>query len=257
MSSTRGLEGARFLVKPGESTLTGNIYTGLYEFRAMAFLLHLLRPGDLFIDVGANLGSYTLLACAARGARGMAFEPVPSSFARLVENLRLNAIEDRVRCLSQAVGAEPGTLAFRADRHAQNRPLAPGEQCANPIQVPLTTLDQALAGEEPFLLKIDVEGYETAVIQGAQQTLQRPSLHAVIMELKGRGSRYGFDEARALGKMLDLGFQTFTYQPFRRALIDLNGKTSPSANTLFIRDISRVEERLRTAPPIRLHGKEF
>ena len=63
------VNGSKFLVKPGETGLTGNIYTGLHEFADMAFLLHVLREDDLFIDVGANVGSYSILACAAIGAR--------------------------------------------------------------------------------------------------------------------------------------------------------------------------------------------
>jgi hypothetical protein len=58
--------------------LTGNLYAGLHEFSEMGFLLHLLRQNDLFVDVGANLGSYTVLASAVCQARNIAFEPVPA-----------------------------------------------------------------------------------------------------------------------------------------------------------------------------------
>ena len=59
---------------------TGNIYTGLHEFEDMMFLLHLLRPGDIFVDAGANIGSYTVLASAVVGAKSISFEPVPPLF---------------------------------------------------------------------------------------------------------------------------------------------------------------------------------
>ena len=62
------INGSRFLVRAGETGLTGNVYTGLHEFQDMGFLLHVLGDGDLFIDVGANVGSYTILACSSRGA---------------------------------------------------------------------------------------------------------------------------------------------------------------------------------------------
>ena len=54
------IEGTRLAVKRGMTGATGNIYTGLHDFPEMAFLLHFLRPGDLFYDVGANVGSYTV-----------------------------------------------------------------------------------------------------------------------------------------------------------------------------------------------------
>src|SRR5947209_1032427 len=56
------VQGSRLLVRRGMTGATGNIYTGLHEFEEMAFTLHLLRPGELFVDVGANVGVYTVLA---------------------------------------------------------------------------------------------------------------------------------------------------------------------------------------------------
>ena len=59
------IHGAKFSVAKGEETPTGNVYYGLTEFTDMCFLLHALRALDQFADVGVNLGSYTILACAA------------------------------------------------------------------------------------------------------------------------------------------------------------------------------------------------
>jgi FkbM family methyltransferase len=248
------INGSRFLARPGETGITGNIYTGLHEFADMGFLLHFLRPGDLFVDVGANVGSYTILACAAAGARGIAFEPVPATHQRLRDNVRLNELEERVRCLNMGVGARPGTLAFTRDRDATNHALAPGERAANAIDVEVTSLDVALAGEAPVLMKIDVEGYETPVIEGARETLSRPSLATVIMELNGSGLRYGFDEAAILAQMAALGFGTYSYDPLERRLVELDGKNLESGNTLFVRDKSRTLERLADAPEVLIHG---
>src|ERR1700740_1717867 len=84
------IEGTKFFVRSHELGLTGNIYAGLHEFVDMGFLLHFVRSGDLFVDVGSNVGTYTILACGARGARGYAIEPVPGTFERLMRNIRLN-----------------------------------------------------------------------------------------------------------------------------------------------------------------------
>ena len=91
------MNNARVVVRTGETGFTGNIYCGLDEFQDMAFLLHALRKEDLFVDIGANVGSYTLLACSAIGAKGYCVEPVPSTYHRLMVNIRYNApsISDR------------------------------------------------------------------------------------------------------------------------------------------------------------------
>lgn len=152
------VNGSKFLVRTGETGLTGNIYTGLHEFPDMGFLLHFLRADDLFVDIGANVGSYTILACSAVGARGVAFEPVPSTYERLVENMRLNHLDDKVKCINKGVGAQQGTIAFTSDSDTTNHALASGEQCNNKVTVEVTSLDTALGGADPLLIKIDVEG---------------------------------------------------------------------------------------------------
>ena len=249
--------GSRFLVRTGETGLTGNIYTGLHEFADMGYLLHVLRDSDLFVDVGANVGSYTILACAVVGARGYAFEPVPDTYDRLVENVRLNHVESRVTCLKVGVGSVEGVVSFTSGEDTTNHVVISGEKDPDAIDVRMCTLDSVLEGESPAVAKIDVEGFETPALEGAQKTLNKASLHSVIMELNGSGSRYGYDESRILEIMSDHGFKTYSYDPLDRSLIKLAGKSLASGNTLFIRDLSVVAERFASAPKVRIFGKEF
>ena len=135
------INGSRFLVRTGETGLTGNIYTGLHEFSDMGFLLHFLRDEDLFIDVGANVSSYTILACSVAGARAYAFEPVPSTYNRLTENMRLNHLDNKVKYVNKGVGTQQGSIAFTSDRDTMNHALAHGEQSSNTINIDVISLD--------------------------------------------------------------------------------------------------------------------
>ena len=65
------------------------------------------------------------------------------------------------------------------------------------------------------------------VLEGAQDTLKKETLHSVILELNGSGSRYGYDESQILEMMFDHGFKTYSYNPLNRTLINLEGKQSP------------------------------
>ena len=251
------VNGSKFLVRTGETGLTGNIYTGLHEFPEMGFLLHVITDKDLFVDVGANVGSYTLLACSAVGARGYAFEPAPATFKRLIENVRLNHLESRVKCYNVAVGSEKSVIQFTSDMDTVNHVIAEGEIHSNVISVEVTTLDEILLDESPTFIKIDVEGFETPVLEGATQTLNKKSLNAVIMELNGSGNKYGYDEVKILAKMFDFGFKTYSYDPFNRELINLNGKNLNSGNTIFIREEAAILERVKRAPKVKIHGKSF
>ncbi|MFO0013002.1 MAG: FkbM family methyltransferase [Planctomycetota bacterium] len=223
----------------------------------MGFLLHFLRQDDLFIDVGANVGSYTILACAAIGADGVAYEPVPNTYRRLVENMRINHLEGKVECVNQGVGAKQGTVDFTSDSDTMNHAIASDERCDNKITVEVTSLDASLHNKAPSLIKIDVEGFETAVLEGARQTLMNPTVNALIMELNGSGSRYGFDESLIVETMLGYGFRTFSYDPLSRSLIHLDGKNLGSGNTLFLRDRTFVEDRLKHAPSVTIFGRQF
>lgn len=88
------------------------------------------------------------------------------------------------------------------------------------------------------------------VLRGANRTLYEPGLKAVVMELNGSGARYGYDETEILKLMRDHGFETFSYDPFSRGLIDINGKNSSSGNTLFVRDLESVSARLHAAEKV-------
>src|SRR5207244_1161396 len=103
---------SKSLVHRGMHGATGNIYVGLHEFEQMDFLLHFLRSEDTFIDVGANVGSYTVLASAVVGAKTIAFEPMESEYKGLMANIELNGIAHLVDARNIAVGARQGSVTF-------------------------------------------------------------------------------------------------------------------------------------------------
>ena len=135
-----------------------------------------------------------------------------------------------------------------------NHVIAADETSENVISVKQSTLDDEL-DSAPLCIKIDVEGYETPTLQGGLNTLKNKGLCAVIMELNGSGNRYGYDEDKILGLMSSYGFKPYAYTPFERRLIPLKGKnTIGTGNTLFIRDRALIQERIKTARGIKVHG---
>ena len=232
------MAGAKLVARRGMTGATGNIYCGLHEFYEMGFLLHLLRADDLFVDVGANVGSYTVLAAAVCGARAIAVEPDPGSLTALKRNLRANAIEARVECVEAAAGASVGVVRFTSGRDTMNHVAAAVDGPAR--EVALTTLDALVAGRRPALIKIDVEGYEAEVLAGASATLASEDLLAVMTESASKDVHARLESA---------GFQRRRYDPFARAWRAAEGKASPYAlNSLFVRDADAVMARLCAAP---------
>ncbi len=234
--------GVRLIARRGGNA-TGHIYSGLHWLSEMSFCFHLLRPGDVFVDVGANIGTYSLPA-AARGAKVVAFEPGPEAFAELTANIRLNHLPIDAR--NQAVGAEAGVLPFSIGQDTVNHAALPGEPFR---EVPVVALDDVI--DTAFLVKIDVEGFEGAVMAGGPRILQGAT--AVIMELGGGGALYGYDEDAIREQMRRWGFEAVGYDPFKRTL------TGPAAgeDAMFVRDRECVVERLRSATALRVLGRDL
>ena len=243
------------LVEPGMTGATGNVYAGLHEFQDMAFVLHLLRQGDGFVDVGANVGAYTVLAGGV-GATCISVEPIRVAFDHLLRNVNLNGIRDTVEAYNIGLAARPGTLRFTEGFDTVNHVAAgPGGDGAAYVEVEVSTLDIVAANIQPVLIKIDVEGFETEVIAGARKVLSKGSLLAVIMELNGSGSRYNYDEHKLYQLMLGHGFTPCAYDPMTRSLQALKGKNEVAGNTLFVKDLEEAARRLAAAPAFKVNGE--
>lgn len=248
------INGAKLVVRHGDTGLTGNIYCGLHEFPEMAYLLHVLSADDLFVDVGANAGSYTVLACAAKGASGCSIEPVPANFERLIENIKLNGLCSRVDARSIGLASKTGTLAFTADHDCTSHVATTSDASARTVLVSVGTLDDVIRDRCPSLIKIDVEGFEAEVLAGATETLKKHSLHSIIIELNGSGRRYGVDDDEIVRLLKSCGFEACRYEPLSKNLETLSGKNTRSGNTLFVRGRSEVMKRIENACPIIVHG---
>lgn len=245
---------AKILASSGETGVTGNIYCGLHEFSDMGFLVHALRPNDLFVDIGANVGSYTVLASASIGAKTVCFEPLPLTYKRLISNIEVNNMGQKVTAHNVALADTAGELEFSSDQDCMNHVIADYESSLASVTVQVRTLDECLKNEAPFLIKIDVEGYEMPALRGAVSILSNQGLCAVILELNGSGERYGFEDVTISQFMFEYGFETYEYDPFTRQLTALKGHNSTSGNTLFLRNVDAIQKRVDTAPKIEVHG---
>ena len=230
------IDGAVLGVKRGMTGATGNIYCGLHEFVEMAFLLHLLRPGDLFLDIGANVGSYTVLASKVCGANSIAFEPDPKTAQALRRNVSLNEIEDRVQVKQIALGSHNGEIPFTVGLDTLNRVANVNDHTSQIVVV--KRLDDMPGVGSAVFAKLDVEGFEDEVIEGGMSLLSTPTLLAIQCESYGPAMK---------NALISHGFEECIYDPFSRVL---SGKSicSKGSNTLFVRDVAQVTHRLRESP---------
>jgi FkbM family methyltransferase len=247
----------RIIASRGRTGVTGNIYAGLHEFYDMAFVAHALRPGDLFADIGANVGSYTLLASGIAGAETTAFEPVPEAADNFMRNVRYNGLERLVRLRRSAVGATLGSLSFTAGLDTTNHVVNSSEINSQTIAVPVETLDTVFSARRPFLFKMDIEGFEEEALKGATGVLNDTSLAAMIIELNGQGRNYGSSDETVRRIVTSAGFQRYAYDPFTRRLSPWDRSMEPlriGDNEIYVRDLDKIQNRVVSAAPITVLG---
>jgi FkbM family methyltransferase len=244
------LPGTRILVSNRENFATLVYTCGLYDFEDMLFLLHFLRPGDWFGDFGANVGVYSVLA-GTRGASVLAVEPVPDTFERLCVNLRMNSVQAvPVNC---GLSDRTQVLSFTSDRGAMNKVAT--RAGPNTFQVEVVRADELVrqTNSAPCLLKVDVEGYEWPLLNGAVDLLST-SLLAIIVEMNESGREYGYSDESVHSFLRSSGFSPYRYDPFSRKLFAREGINRESFNTLYLKDsaMPTLRERVMGAESVSL-----
>lgn len=145
-------------------------------------LKRLTQSGATVLDIGANVGVYSMLCArwAGPGGRVFAFEPAPAALTLLREHLALNGLAERVEVVAQAVSDKAGEAVFYVHDFSGENSLNAGfaervGAAAGTVRVPVTTVDEFCQTRNiaPTLIKIDVEGYELQVLRGARETLKR------------------------------------------------------------------------------------
>jgi FkbM family methyltransferase len=241
----RWVGGQQLAVRRGMTGATGNVYVGLHEFSDMMVSLHFLREGDLFLDVGANVGTYTVLASGVCRAKTWAFEPDASTAQYLKRNIEINRLEELVKVFEFALGADQGNVAFTVGLDTVNRIALDNDQTVRMIR--LERLDAIVGDTQPIMIKVDVEGAEEGVLRGATELLANPCLKVVELETVT-------PESAAILSRNE--FERAYYDPFQHAL-NRQETNFKSANSLFVRDWSFVASRLAKASKVEILGREI
>jgi FkbM family methyltransferase len=196
-----------------------------------------MQPGQHVVEVGANVGWYSVLLASrvTPGGSVTAFEPNPRMVELLRRTLAANGYAAAVRVVPLAVTDGPGRVTLHRLRRQQGSSsiypftraeLAAWDDEASPLEVESTSLDAFFGsdGPPPALVKIDAEGAEPSVLAGMQGLLERaPRLQLVLEFLPATLARAGHDPRVFLTSLVRLGFRLHTITPrggFRSTTID-------------------------------------
>ena len=156
----------------------------LPEAGSLAVVERLLQPGDTFVDVGANVGLFSIVAGRRVGSRGkvLSFEPAPETMSALTATVRLNGLGSIVSLHQSAAGRKAGTAKLYVGQTCGHSSLLPLDESKETIEVPMVALDEVIGDQKIDLIKIDVEGWELEALQGLRKTLANNPQASVLLE---------------------------------------------------------------------------
>ncbi len=186
---------------------------GIYEERETSLFKELLKPGMVVVDIGANIGHYTLIAARLVGDSGRvySFEPDPHNYELLCRNIELNGLRN-VTAVNKAVSSENGSLTLYLDKYNLGGHSLSADNVlidAGAVEVETTTLEAFLdeVGDDRVdVIKMDTQGAEGLIIEGARRLLEDND-PKILMELWPFGLRNaGYDPATLVVNLERLGF---------------------------------------------------
>ena len=239
----------------GDSRLCEMLYFDQFEPDTRSFIDAFLKPGDVFLDVGANVGLYTLAAAriVGRSGRVHAFEPCSGTFERLEANVRLNGCRN-VTCHRVALSnenAEAKLALASGGFDAWNSLGKPYMGEANGHETVRTVTLDACLHERWFTaridaIKIDVEGWENHVLAGAVELLSRPQAPALCVEFTEQAAQLAGSSCAALYDTLEgLGYRMFTIGATPETVVPFAMcEPFPNVNLLALKDPAAARARL-------------
>lgn len=220
------VEGAYFYLHPGDTYLTQSVlHLGEYEPMETRLVRERLQEGDVFLDVGANIGWYTVLASTRVGAGGkvIAFEPDPANAVMLRRNVEANGLTNVV-VEEKALSNEPGKLKLFLDRKNLGRhSVVLKYDDKDYVEVETLRLDDYWKdGGDIRLVKIDTEGAEGFILDGMRQTLEKhPRLELILEFAPERLEKAGYDPDEVLDRLYRLGFKVTLIDEVRRRFVEM------------------------------------
>jgi FkbM family methyltransferase len=220
---------------------------GLFQLPQKAFILHFAEPGDVMLDIGAYVGSFTI-PMASRGAAVHAFEPVRASRAVLTRNVEINGFNELVTIYALALGDATGEARITSQFASGNRVPIEKTTSEQSELVQVVTLDTWAAGRDLnrlLLVKIDAEGMDEQVLAGAEETLRTYEPALIVEYMEGSA---GLER-----KLTTLGYGAYRYDVRSKALRPSTSVRAGSGNVIACtprryRDLSTRLAAIRPEP---------
>lgn len=198
---------------------------GTYEPHILDVIATYLKPGGIFVDVGANIGQHSMFAASIVGNKGRvySFEPIPYIYKQLIESVKINHFESIIEAYPFALGSENKTesLYVETNNVGGSSIVGPHGDANKKIEVEIKRGDDTLALlPKIMLVKIDVEGYEFEVLSGMEKTL-RQHLPVIVLEFSGqlylqKGNNEG---DKIISLLQSIGYDLYDIEDYMKKIV--------------------------------------
>ena len=213
----------------------------MVEYKNLSLLLAYLKEDEIFCDVGANIGTYSVILSKINKCKSICFEPDLNCYNQLNRHIDANKLESKVTAENMICSENNIEKSFFSGKDT----LGSIDLSNKSGKKKSTSLDSYFFNKPlPNVLKIDTEGFESLVIEGSNNILNnKNSPNILLIELRGHGFRFGFDEFSIIKKIIGFGYNAYSFNNFFLKKIDLND--FKKGDYIFIKNIDEVEKRLK------------
>ena len=236
-----------------EDSLMLSIKNKEHELTEIKYIKQIIKNGDTVLDLGANIGVYTLIFAKLVGKSGhvFAFEPDPSNFEILSKNIKENKHEN-VTLVQKAVSEKNDKIKLYVSKrnHASHR-IFDSEEKRNSIEIDVITLDTYFKNfKKPInFIKIDVEGVEGATLLGASNIIKNSKDLVIMMEYFPKWiKKYGMNPEEILNSLIDKKFKLFHIITIQKKIFPINIKS-------FVKEYN--EQKKNYTNVLCVKGKEY
>lgn len=205
------VDGIVCICKPNSSYGSLIVYTTWPEYEEMQFVQKTLQPNAIFVDIGAGIGDYSLLAASKiKTGKIIAFEPNKQVFKDMQDNIALNNLHSIISALPYAVSNISGEVAFDASEVSELGHISvtkkPSKRVERVKALKLDSFLKKLNIVTVDFLKVDVEGAESFVFEGAHSLLKRKAIKTILFELNPNSMRYNRQREQTLTLLAGYGY---------------------------------------------------
>lgn len=239
-----------------DSVLDKMIFTNEFENDEILFLNRFLKPGDQFIDIGANSGLFTIYAAQKVGSSGkvFSFEPTETTFKKLCKNIELNKYSDRITPFQLALSSKNEDLMLYS--------LSEGFDAWNSVSKPIINKDFKVLDikavqidrldeigidfNNSALVKIDIEGWELNALKGGAEWLKKEKAPVLMIEFAEEHAVNSGSSCRELYSFIEsLGYRLYKYEKMNNDLVPAPNLDYYYENIIAAKLIDPVKERLK------------